>query len=668
MRRQVEIEKAADGGQDDQEQGGLDEAHGTPARKEKLPSNLGWNPGRRDLDNQGRAFAGSPRAVDDFREPVIARLRPVLAGPAFGPISSSFLPRCRALAALLVALLLAAAPLPAAGAAAQAQEAGGNGASGSGDRSRWFTVERLNAGLPPPPDDLERATPRAAFDAFLDAARNDDWRRAAHLLDLSELPEERQAERGPELARQLAAVIERKLWIDWSDLPGRPDALLVEGAGNDPLAGQPRRSLELAVFDIEDRPVALRLTRVKPAQGEPVWLFSKRTLRYAPQLYASFGPGWLERRLPDSWRQQTVLSLYRWELAALPVLLLAVATVLLLTRRLLGWLGAKLPMAWARRGAWAARTPLALVAAAVAGELLLSHAVSFSGPITTVLSPVMFALIVVGLTLAALRAIDAGLNVVTERFVGEIDDSGSRDQRHFYTSIYAARRVVVLLAFVAGLGIVLSQFELFQSIGVSLLASAGVLTVVLGIAGQTVLGNILASLQIALAKPIRIGDSVLYEGHWAYVEAIYYTFVRLRTWDERRLIVPVKYFVSNPFENWSMNDAKMTRTFRLHLDHAADVQALRERYEAIAREDEDVMPEEMLKVLVVDHGQNAQVVQFYATAPDPTTAWNMHARLREAILAWIRDNHPDWWPRERVMEAGRPVAAGENGQRAAAAD
>ncbi len=576
--------------------------------------------------------------------------------------------RLRALSflACLGLAVLASAPPAAQSGEGQAATPGDAAASAGtpGASDLWYRVERLNPGLGQPEQALDRETPQGTLFGFLQAIRDEDWRRAAHYLHLSELPAERQAEAGPGLARQLGPVVERGVWIDWSEIPDRPDALREGGGGNAPLAGQPRKTLPLATMETDGPPATIRLDRVKPDDGPAVWLFSHRSLRSVPQLYDRYGPGWLERKLPDYWRQPSLFSLYRWELAALPLAVGLIAGVLMIARSLLGRVARRLPWSWARQGAESARTPLALVAAAITGRLLLDQAVSFSGPVTAVLSPLLTALIVVGLTLAAVRAIDAGLDVVTYRFVGEIDDSESRDQRHFYTTIYAARRIVVLIAFVCGLGIVLSQFPMFESVGISLLASAGVLTVVLGIAGQTVLGNILSSLQIAIAKPIRIGDSVLYEGHWAYVESIFYTFVRLRTWDERRLIVPVRYFASHPFENWSMKDAKMVRSFSLHLDHDADVEALRERFRELAEADEDVMPDELLKVMVLEHERRAQVVCFYATAKDPGTAWTMHGRLREAMLAWIRDNHPEWWPRDRVVTADRRDAEAAAASRA----
>lgn len=257
---------------------------------------------------------------------------------------------------------------------------------------------------------------------------------------------------------------------------------------------------------------------------------------------------------------------------------------------------------------------------------------------------------VLAITMAVLRALDRLIEHFARRLVGDPNTEYDQHQRQIYTTVYAVRRIVLLVAFVVGIGIVLTQLDVFSAIGVSLLASAGVLTVILGIAAQPVLGNILSSLQIALAKPIRIGDSVEYEGRWAYVEAIFYTFVRLRTWDERRLIVPVQYFTSKPFENYSMVDKKMTRVFLLTLDPRADVSELRDAYLKIAKADEDVMQDEMLKVLVVGHDHNGMVIRFYATAADPTIAWNMHCRLHEKMLDWIRRHHPEWWPRQRELE------------------
>lgn len=199
--------------------------------------------------------------------------------------------------------------------------------------------------------------------------------------------------------------------------------------------------------------------------------------------------------------------------------------------------------------------------------------------------------------------------------------------------------------------------NLFESLGMSLLASAGVRTVLLGIAGQAVLGNILASLQIALAKPMHIGDSVLFEGDWAFVESIYYTFLRLRTWDERRIIVPVKYFVSQPFENWSVKDARIMQKIGIFLDHRADLALLKEVFYDLAKADEGVIEPDQLYAAVTEHTAHGQEMSFYAMCPDPSIGWTTSMRLREKLLNHIRDNHPDWWPQERFL----PGDDGEKG-------
>ncbi len=255
---------------------------------------------------------------------------------------------------------------------------------------------------------------------------------------------------------------------------------------------------------------------------------------------------------------------------------------------------------------------------------------------------------VAGLGVTALKIVDAVLDRITRGMIGDIDDTRSLDQRELYTSIYAIRRIIVLLMVGISVFVVLARLNLFDSLGMSLLASAGVLTVLLGIAGQAVLGNIMASLQIALAKPIRIGDSILFEGDWAYVESIFYTFLRLHTWDERRIIVPVKYFVSQPFENWSVTDARILNTITIFLDHRADIEILRDMFFDLAKSDDGVIEYDELFAAVTAHSESGQEMSFYAMSPDPSTAWATALRLRENLLKHIRHEHPDWWPQDRL--------------------
>jgi small-conductance mechanosensitive channel len=556
----------------------------------------------------------------------------------------------RALEAALLAALIAA-PVT-------AQQ--GDTETGTSAGTAVYRQNAINAGLGDPPEGLDRSSPRAAVRGFEAAIAAGTADAAAHMLNLDPVPPESQPERGPRLARDLGAILERQVWIDWEGLSARPDAMIETSGSSDPRAGQPRRNVRLAALDAQGTVYDIRLGRYATEGGDPVWLFTPQTVRNLAPLHAALGPRAFEAHIPESLKRQ-VLGLWLWEWIALPVVGSLIFALGWTVRAVVMWLAGRVRRPFLRRGLGRTGMPLAILVMAVAAQVVLAQLVTFSGPVSTIVRPALTILMIWGLGMAALRVVDAILNRITHRFVGNIDDKRSRDEREFYTSIYALRRLIVLVMVGTAMLLVLARIDLFNSVGMTLLASAGVVTVVLGIAGQAVLGNIIASLQIAFAKPVRIGDSVLFEGDWAYVEAIFYTFLRLRTWDHRRIIVPVTYFVSRPFENWSVIEARMMRIVSLRLDHRADVAEIRKKFDALLRDDPDVTDPDKRYTYATDHDETGITIRCYATTPDPSTGWAIQARLRERLVAFVRDEHPDWLPRERVM-----TAEGEDATRAAA--
>ncbi|MDX1553548.1 MAG: mechanosensitive ion channel, partial [Marinobacter sp.] len=271
----------------------------------------------------------------------------------------------------------------------------------------------------------------------------------------------------------------------------------------------------------------------------------------------------------------------------------------------------------------------------------------------------LIAILAWGIGMIALRFVDVLLLKVKRHLVGEIDDTKHRDERKLLTSLYALRRGIILMTVVAVIVYILSQIALFETLGITLLASASILTVLLGIAGQAVLGNILSSFQVSLAKPIRIGDLIVFEGQWCYVEGIFYTFIRLRTWDERRLVVPVQYFTSKPFENLSVKSAKMYRMIELALHLNADIECLREKFREFAEAEENVVEHHKLSCFVTAQTETVQKVSFYLMTSEPFAGWEAEMNVREKLLAFIRDNHPEWWPREVVVLSPHDIARGE---------
>jgi len=527
-------------------------------------------------------------------------------------------------------------------------------ATGAQDRSDlWYEVDAINRGLDSAStEEIDRTAPRVSLRGFIEATKAQDFDRAAHYLNLSEIEPGRQSGIGPEIARDLSYVLARQVWIDWSDLSSRPDALIEVPSDANPRAGQPRRNILIATLETEGQTYDIRLARYKSPEQPAVWLFTPQSVDNVDALHTVFGPRHYENEIPQVLKRK-LAGLWLWEWIAIPVLLVGLAALGYATHQATLRLARRSQRKSLQKGLERSSMPLAILVMAGATQLLVTYVLSFSGTVQAFLRPALIILMVWGGGMTALRILDAVLNRITLRFVGTIDDKRGRDEREFYTSIYALRRLIILLMVGLALLIVLVQLNLFDSVGLTLLASAGVLTVVFGIAGQAVLGNILASLQIAFAKPVRIGDSVLFEGNWAYVEAIFYTFLRLRTWDHRRIVVPVTYFVSKPFENWSVASAQMMKVIDLRLDHRADIEVLRTQFDKLVREDADISESDSALTMSTGHTADGLQVSFYAMMDDPSTGWMVQCRLRERMIAFVRDTHPDWFPRERVQEVGR---------------
>lgn len=516
----------------------------------------------------------------------------------------------------------------------------------------WYEVDKINRGLDDASiEEIDRTAPRASLRGFVEATKAQDFERAAHYLNLSEIETDRQSKIGPDIARELSSVLARQVWIDWSDLSSRPDAMIEVPSDADPRAGQPRRNILIATLETGSKTYDIRLARYRPPEQSAIWLFTPQSVDNVDALHAAFGPRPYESRIPQFLKHK-LAGLWLWEWIAIPVLLVGLAALGYATHQVTLWLAGRARPKALQKGLDRSSMPVTILVMAGAAQLLVTYVLSFSGPVQAVLRPALIVLMVWGVGVTALRILDAVLHRITLRFVGEIDDKRGRDEREFYTSIYALRRLIILLMVGVALLVVLAQLNLFDSVGLTLLASAGVLTVVFGIAGQAVLGNILASLQIAFAKPVRIGDSVLFEGNWAYVEAIFYTFLRLRTWDHRRIVVPVTYFVSKPFENWSVAEARMMKVIDLRLDHRADMEILRTQFDKLVREDADISESDSALTMSTGHTADGLQVSFYAMMDDPSTGWMVQCRLRERMMAFVRDNHPAWFPRERVQEVG----------------
>jgi small-conductance mechanosensitive channel len=193
----------------------------------------------------------------------------------------------------------------------------------------------------------------------------------------------------------------------------------------------------------------------------------------------------------------------------------------------------------------------------------------------------------------------------------------------------------------------LLTFHGARTIGASLLASAGLIGIVAGIAAQSTLGNFFSGLVIAFGDMVRIGDIVVVDGQQGAVEEITLSYLAVRLWDRRRLIVPVSYFVSKPFENWTRTDERTTGAVLLHLDHATPVAALRVELLRLLHASEE-WDRTGWSLLVTDTTPSTVVVRASMTAATPDAAFALRCSVRENLLAYLRDHHPEALPRIRT--------------------
>lgn len=505
----------------------------------------------------------------------------------------------------------------------------------------FFDTSALNTGLEPVPDRIDRRTPRATMASFLRAASDGDWDAAAHVLDLNEIAAELQATQGPSLARQLYEVIDRKAVLDWSLLLDRPDALQTEGGENVAQAGEPRRSLLLRDLPLGLVPAEIRLNRVKPADAtQAIWIFPSQTVRDVPALYRLYGPSRLELALPAAVRTKTIGGLMRWELIGLPLLVLGAIALGFVVHRIL-------QMAWRRAQSKVATgilraLSMPLILASVTGLIwwVTGNVFLFSGRIDIFLAPAIATGFVVALLLFIVNGVEGLLDgLIAPGQDVDLTVAAQAQARVLVTRLNAARRILVVVVFLIGAGVVLSSADLAGNLGLSLLTSAGALTLVVGFAARNVLSNIMASLQIALNQSARVGDRVVYKGELCHVERINMTFLQLRNWDNTRVIVPVVEFVSESFSNWTIEDPEMLRFLKLKLDPRADVSALRDAFNDVLAEMKNTDIGENLAEL---DGSSVNVasqdvfgieVWFGVPCKNPNTSWEVACSVRERLIA-----------------------------------
>jgi small-conductance mechanosensitive channel len=232
--------------------------------------------------------------------------------------------------------------------------------------------------------------------------------------------------------------------------------------------------------------------------------------------------------------------------------------------------------------------------------------------------------------------------------------------RGLRTQILVLRRLVGIAIGVVATALMLVQFEVVRSVGVSLLASAGMAGIVLGLAAQRSIATLLAGLQLSLTQPIRIGDTVIVEGEWGWIEEITLTYVVLRVWDERRLVIPITRFLEQPFQNWTMRSPQLLGAVTLRADHRLPIQSVRAALRGILQ-DHPMWDGRVEGVQVTAADERSIEVRALVSAADAGKQWDLCCDVRERLLAWLREEEGG-----RYLPLGRVEVSSRIGSSAAA--
>jgi small-conductance mechanosensitive channel len=251
--------------------------------------------------------------------------------------------------------------------------------------------------------------------------------------------------------------------------------------------------------------------------------------------------------------------------------------------------------------------------------------------------------------------------VLDHRFNVQVQDNLLA--RKARTQIDILHRVVVFVVIVVAFAASLMLFDKVRQFGTSILASAGIAGIIVGLAAQRSLGNVLAGLQLAFSQPFRIDDVVIVEGEWGRIEEITLTYAVVKIWDERRLVLPISYFIEKPFQNWTRVSAELLGTVFLYVDYTVPVEPIRQRLKEIL-DGTQLWDRRVWNVQVTNASERTVELRALVSARDSSDAWDLRCLVREKLIQFLQERYPDGLPRVRAelrRDGGSPLEAGTVG-------
>jgi small-conductance mechanosensitive channel len=233
----------------------------------------------------------------------------------------------------------------------------------------------------------------------------------------------------------------------------------------------------------------------------------------------------------------------------------------------------------------------------------------------------------------------------------DLNKEDNLKERKVRTQLQFIRKIIIVLIVLISLSIILLSFDSVRKIGAGLLTGVGISGIIIGFAAQKSLGNLLAGFQIAFTQPIRIDDVLIVEGEWGRVEEINLTYVVLNIWDQRRLILPINYFIEKPFQNWTRSTSEILGTVFLYVDHTCPVDAVRAEFIRLL----SLTPlwDKRVQVLqVTDVKEHTIELRALVSAGNSSKAFDLRCYIREGLVRFIADKYPQSLPLNRLAING----------------
>ena len=286
------------------------------------------------------------------------------------------------------------------------------------------------------------------------------------------------------------------------------------------------------------------------------------------------------------------------------------------------------------------------------------HAAPDTFPLIAPLRHANGLLLLASLTWLAQRAAGGLAQGIIKKYPLDVEDNLQARRVHTQTRLIS--RTVSFMILVAGMSLMLMTFPGARQVGTSLLASAGVIGIIAGIAARPVFSNLIAGLQLALSQPLRIDDVLIIEGEWGHVEEITGTYVVLRIWDQRRLIIPLQWFIEKPFQNWTRSSSQLIGTVFLWVDYRMPLAPLREAAQH-ACEAASEWDGRLCQLQVVEAAADAVQLRLLVTSQNASLNWDLRCKVREALVDFMQREYPQFLPlaRSELTLSPKPGSAAE---------